>query len=164
MGLDVSVGARIYIGALSMEGDHNLRPLLQEKYSDGEPKISPDGRWMAYASDESGKAEVYVRSFPDVNQGKWQVSTGGGEDPLWSRDGRELFYKSGDTAMVVAVDTEPTLKPEKPRVLFRGTYSGMDIGTSTSSAPINLTYWDIHPDGKRFLMMKPATPQKSTSS
>ena len=82
-------------------------------------------RWMAYASNESGKYEVYVRPFPEVNKGKWQVSTSGGNSPLWSPDGRELFYRSGDAVMAVPVETEPTFKPGKPTVLFRGTYSAL---------------------------------------
>jgi serine/threonine-protein kinase len=111
---------------------------------------------MAYTSNESGRAEVYVRPFPEVNKDKWQVSTSGGNSPLWSRDGRELFYRSGDSAIAVAVQTEPTFKCGKPVPLFRGTYVFM--------------YWDISPDGKRFLMMKetaatakpaaPETPRK----
>ena len=87
-----------------------------------EPQISPDGRYVAYQSDESGKGEIYVRSFPDVNKGKWQVSSGGGDSPLWSPDGRELFYRSGDATMAVEVETEPTFKRGNPKILFKGTY------------------------------------------
>jgi hypothetical protein len=133
------------IGMLSMEGDHTRKPLLQEQYDEGYPRISPNGRWMAYMSYESGKAEVYVRSFPDVNKGKWQISANGGNSPLWSPDDRELFYRSGDAAMAVRVETEPIFKPGKPTVLFRGKYL---------SAPNTITGWDISPDGKRFLMLK----------
>ena len=68
--------------------------------------------------DESGKSEVYVRPFPDVNKGKWQVSTSGGNSPLWSPDGRELFYRSGDAAMAVPVETEPTFKAWKANSSF----------------------------------------------
>ncbi len=140
------------IGMISMEGDHVRRPLLQEKYFEKDPQISPDGRWMAYASNESGKYEVYVRPFPEVNKGKWQVSTNGGNTPLWSPAGRELYYHVGDAAMAVPVETEPTFKPGKPTALFRGTnirfVSGIDMN--------DFTYWDISPDGKRFLMLKDA--------
>ena len=73
-----------------MEGDHERKPLLQQRYLELQPKISPDGRWIAYASNESGRHEIYVRSFPDVNKGRWQVSTSGGDSPLWSPDGREI--------------------------------------------------------------------------
>ncbi len=100
---DLSARPQFNIGTLSMEGGRQLKPLLKEKYEKGQPKVSPDGRWMAYMSDESGKSEIYVRPFPEVNQGRWQVSTGGGDTPLWSPDGRELFYRSGDAVMAVAV-------------------------------------------------------------
>jgi serine/threonine-protein kinase len=134
------------IGILSIEGDRNRRPLLQEKHHEICPKTSPDGRWMAYASTESGKAEVYVRPFPDVNKGKWQVSTSGGVDPLWSPDGRELFYRNGEVVMAVSVKPDPTFSFETPKTLFRGTY--------VSTSAIDHHPWDISPDGKRFLMMK----------
>ncbi len=104
---------------------------------------------MAYQSDESGKGEIYVRSFPDVNKGKWQVSSGGGNSPLWSPDGRELFYRSGDATMAVEVQTEPTFKRGNPKILFKGTY------LSSTEQKVTMTAWDISPDGKRFLMIKP---------
>jgi serine/threonine-protein kinase len=136
------------IEMLSMEGDHALKPLLRESYSESQPKISPDGRWMAYTSDESRKNEVYVRPFPEVNNGRWQISTNGGDSPLWSPDGRELFYRSGDSVMAVSVKTESSFNiVGTPQILFRGTYVQ---GTLLEGSP-----WDIHPDGKRFLMIKP---------
>ncbi len=110
------------IGALSMEGDHKYRPLLKEKYNEFQPQISPNGRWMEYASDESGQVQIYVRPFPEVDGGRWQVSTSGGDSPLWSRDGRELFYHSGNAVMAVPVKTEPTFSRETPRTLFQGMY------------------------------------------
>ncbi len=147
---EVYEGTKVDIGTLSMEGDHSRKPLLKEDYIESHPHVSPDGRWLAYCSDESGKAEIYVRPFPDVDKGKWQVSTNGGNSPLWSPNGRELFYLTGDSttdaAMRVAVETRPTFKSSKPEVLFKGTY----VGFYPSDFP-----WDIHPDGKRFLMIKP---------
>lgn len=95
------------IGTLSLEGDHARKLLLHEEYSQGLPNISPDGKYMAYFSNESGRYEVYMRPFPEVNKGKWQISTGGGESPLWSPDGRELFYRNGGAVMAVPVDTNP---------------------------------------------------------
>ena len=68
------------------------RPLLNTTSSERAPAISPDGRWLAYESDESGRAEVYVRPFPAVDQGLWAISTSGGSEPRWARDGRELFF------------------------------------------------------------------------
>jgi serine/threonine protein kinase len=152
-------GDRMDIGMLSMEGDHEHSPLLTEEYVEMQPKISPDGRWMAYTALESDHWGVYVRPFPDVDKGKWQVSPGIGIGPLWSTDGKELFYRSPDGIMAVPVDTEPTFKLGKPKVLFPDTYISLLGGGSEGHA------WDIHPDGERFLMMKPfdvATPEEGS--
>jgi serine/threonine protein kinase len=136
------------IGTLSMEGGHASKPLLQEKYEESNARISPDGKWIAYQSNESGRFEIYVRPFPDVNQHKWPVSTSGGDTPLWSPDGRELFYRNDDATIAVPVEIQPTFKPGKPTLLFRGEYQ------ANRSQTFALTYWDISPDGKRFLMLK----------
>jgi serine/threonine-protein kinase len=149
-------GTSYDIGTLSMKGNHEWRPLLNQKYAEFQPKISPDGKWMAYASNESGQYEIYVRPFPEVNKGRWQVSTSGGRTPLWSPDGRELFYLNGDAVTRVSVEAEPTFKAGKPETLFRGTY----VQTSTNDAQP----WDISPDGKRFLMMKEARAAPSTEA
>jgi hypothetical protein len=119
------------------------RQHTNERHNGFAPEISPDGRWMAYNSDESGQLEVCVRPFPDVNRAKEQVSANGGVVPLWSPDGRKLYYRAGDAVMAVAVETEPAFKCGKPEVLFRGNYALSDRHP-----------WDISPDGKRFLMMK----------
>jgi serine/threonine protein kinase len=131
------------IGMLSMEGDHTRTPLLHEKYDEWYPVISPDGRWMAYMAAESGRIEVYVRSFPDVNKSKCPISTNGGAAPLWSPVSQELFYRHADAIMAVQYETEPAFKPGKTTVLFRRPEYALD-----------LNYWDISPDGKRFLLMK----------
>ncbi len=138
------------IGVLSMQGDRERKPLLQNKYNEAQPQISPDGRWMAYMSDESGSPQVYVRPFPEVNKGRWQVSTNGGDSPLWSRDGRELFYRTGDAVMAVAVKAEPAFSFEAPKTLFRGAYVSLNLNYGANE----LKPWDISPDGRRFLMMK----------
>jgi serine/threonine-protein kinase len=137
----------IAIGAVSLEGGFKWKPMLaNEKLWQSIPQVSPDGRWMAYYSDESGQGEVYVRPFPEVNKGRWQVSVAGGTEVLWSPDGRKLFYLNGDAVMSVKVETEPTFKPGKPETLFRGTYSPV---TTMEGHP-----FDVSPDSKRFLMMK----------
>jgi len=141
------------IGIMSMEGDHEWKPLLQEEYDEDQPQISPDGQWMAYVSNESGENEIYVRPFPDVDKGRWQISTAGGDSPLWSPDGRELFYRNGDEVMAVAVETKPTFSRGKPETLFSGTYASF---SSQESHP-----WDISSDGKRFLMMKESGTEAS---
>jgi serine/threonine protein kinase/Tol biopolymer transport system component len=147
---------------LSMEGEHERTPLLQTNYNEGYPKISPKGQWIAYQSDASGKNKVYVSSFPDVNQGKWTISTNGGDSPLWSPDGSELFYRSGDSFMAVDVETQPAFSSGKPKLLFRGTYS--TLYPSTPSSLMDQILWDIHPDGKRFLMVKPQATTGETST
>jgi serine/threonine protein kinase len=148
--MEISEGTNVDISAISMGGDHAKKQLLHDKHMEVDPRISPDGRWMAYSCNESGQLEVYVRPFPDVDGGTWQVSTDGGVWPLWSPDGRELFYRNEDKYMEVPVKTEPTFSFETPKVLFQGTY---DI---QPSLPM-VGNWDINPDGKRFLMIKPPT-------
>ena len=148
------------IGTLSMKDNHEWKPLLNQKYNELNPKISPDGKWIAYASDELGRYEIFVRAFPDVSKGRWQVSTNGGRTPLWSQDGQELFYRNDDAVMRVSVETSATFKAGNPETLFRGTYAGLPTADKTYDAQP----WDIHPDGKRFLMLKPSTSTGTTST
>ena len=149
------------IGALAMEGDRKYRPLLKEKYHEFQPQVSPNGRWMAYVSNESGQAQIYVRPFPAVDSGLWQVSTGGGNSPLWSRDGQELFYRNGSAVMAVAVKTEPSFDiVGTPQTLFRGPY--LSQPSRLVNTALQTYLWDVSPDGKRFLMMKEAGTAAST--
>jgi len=134
------------IGSLSMEGEHSYKALLQDKGTEFQPKISADGRWIAYTSDESGEAEIYVRPFPDIEKGKDKISLSGGNSPLWSPDGDELFYRNKDEVIRVPVQTKPAFKPGKPETIFRGDYTPLWNQDGHT--------WDISPDGKRFLMMK----------
>jgi serine/threonine-protein kinase len=138
------VGINPDLVMIATESKGEWKPLLMEAHSEAVPEISPDGRWMAYKSDESGKPEVYVRPFPEVNKGKSLISATGGEDPLWSFGGRELFYRNGEAVMAVKVETDPAFKPGKPEVLFQGKYAPHLTNGST---------WAIGRDG-RFLMMK----------
>lgn len=125
-----------------------VEPLLQTRFNELNARISPDGRWLAYQSDESGSPEIYVRPFPDVNAGRWQVSTGGGRVPTWSGDGRELFYLVGDgTFMSAAIEPGPSFVSRTPVKLFSGNFY---LGGGNS---IGRTY-DVMPDGRRFLMIK----------
>ncbi len=152
-------GVGFNIGSLSMEGEHPYKALLQQKYTELQPKISADGRWMAYMSDESGEGEIYVRPFPDIDKGKYKVSLNGGNSPLWSPDGRELFYRRNDEVIRVTVETKPTFNAGKPETLFRGDYLQL-------SQKIDAHPWDISPDGKRFLMMRTGkrTDEKKANS
>jgi eukaryotic-like serine/threonine-protein kinase len=121
---------------------------LSTPATEGAPRFSPDGRWMAYVSDESGRPEIYVQPFPGPG-GKWQLSTDGGIEPVWNPNGRELFYRSGDRMMAVAVTTAPTFSAGRPQMLFRGEYLA-------SPFPATGVTYDVTRDGQRFLMVKDA--------
>jgi serine/threonine-protein kinase len=136
------------IWALPLEGERTPRPFLQTQYMEVSPMLSPDGRWLAYGSNESGRYEVYVRPFPDSGSGRWQISTDGGTEPLWARNGRELFYRNEDKMVVVAIATEPVFKVGTRKVLFKVLFE-----KSRMSLPVHAQY-DIHPDGERFVMIK----------
>jgi serine/threonine-protein kinase len=111
------------------------------------PQVSPDGRWLAYQSSESGIVQVYVQSFPGLI-GKWQISTDGGDSPRWSRNGRELFYRHGQNMMAVDIETGDGFRAGTPKVLFEGRYLGGPVGMQPAIG------YDVSPDGKRFLMIK----------
>ncbi|MDA2928155.1 hypothetical protein MYX78_13175, partial [Acidobacteria bacterium AH-259-G07] len=138
---------------LSMEDEPTSQPLLQTQFNETSPAISPDGRWMAYRSVESGREEVYVRPFPKVEQGKWQISSDGGTRPLWGPEGRELFYQSDEAMMMVPIETESTFTAGSPGVLFGERYI-----TETGR------HYDISPDGQRFLMIKEGGQTEETSA
>jgi serine/threonine protein kinase/Tol biopolymer transport system component len=121
------------------------RALLQEPFNEAAPMFSPDGRWLAYVSDESGQYEIYVRPFPSLD-GKWRISTDGGEGPLWNPNGRELFYRNGDKMMAVDVTTQPTFSAGRPKMVFEGPYAPDPSGGRPN--------YDVSRDGQRFLMMK----------
>ena len=111
------------------------------------PALSPDAKWLAYASNESGRYEVYVRPYPDVNAGRWQVSQAGGLTPVWSRNGRELFYLDGAGMLVSAAVL--------PGATFTlGAQAALFNTSGYASNAISL-YYDVSPDGQRFLMLRP---------
>jgi Tol biopolymer transport system component len=122
------------------------QPFIQTPFTESAPRFSPDGRWMAYISDESGHREIYVQPYPGPG-GKWQISTDGGMEPVWNPNGRELFYRSGGRMMAVEITTQPGFAAGKPRVLFEGQYQ---------PTPVTFPNYDVSPDGQRFLMLKPS--------
>jgi serine/threonine-protein kinase len=135
---------------VDVAGSHQKTPLLHSKADEAYPDISPDGRWIAFVSNESGRNEVYVQPFPKLGS-RHQISIDGGTAPAWSRDGRELLYTTTETVggqasltrmMAVAVTTAPTFVASKPRRLFEGRY-----GAAAVVRP-----YDVSPDG-RFLMV-----------
>lgn len=114
--------------------------------NEGAPRFSPDGRWLAYVSDESGRPEIYVQPYPGPG-GKWQISVDGGIEPAWNPNGRELFYRSGNRMMAVQVALQPTFSAGRPTMLFEGEYLA-------SPFPNTGTTYDVTRDGQRFLMVK----------
>ncbi|MGD0697638.1 MAG: protein kinase [Terriglobia bacterium] len=138
-------GSDIWI--LPLFGDKKPFPFLASPFNEAQASFSPDDRWLAYVSDESGKFEVYVVPFPQGN-GKWQVSTGGGGNPRWRRDGKELFYVSpADELMAVEVrEKSGSLEVGNPRTLFRT--------NSVAAYRINsVAAYDVAPDGNKFVVL-----------
>ena len=130
------------------EGDPQL--FLNTPAQDRAPAFSPDGRWLAFVSDKSGVDEIYIRPYPGPGQ-EFTISTGGGKEPVWSRDGSELFYRSADDLMVVTVDLGTTFSPGTPRRLFADPY------TRDNSASAGVPNYDITPNGQRFVMVRGAS-------
>jgi serine/threonine-protein kinase len=129
------------IQVLSLDGSDTIQPFLQASSHLSGPHFSPDGRWVAYSTDESGRREVCVQPFP-IASGKWMVSTEGGQYSRWARSGREIFFFRGDQLMSVDVETQPVFKAGTPHGLFQTTgYLGAGN-------------YDVAPDGQHFLMIK----------
>jgi Tol biopolymer transport system component len=142
-GLDPETGIDIFI--VKIDGDRKPEPFLNSRFNEIQPMFSPDGRWMAYVTDESGRDEVYVRPYPGPGD-LIPISIDGGVEPVWSPDGKVLYYRdfSGGKMMAVSFVTEPELRVGKPRLLFEGKYF--------RGAPWGRNY-DIAPDGTRFIMI-----------
>ena len=122
------------------------KPLLQAKWTMRNAQFSPDGRWLAYASNETGSWEIYVSPFPSAN-GKWQVSSAGGQEPRWRQDGKELFYLSAEGKMMaLAVTPGASFKAGSPVALFQTTHRRQPV-----SAQDRFSY-DVSGDGQRFLI------------
>jgi serine/threonine-protein kinase len=119
---------------------------LATQFNEYRPALSPDERWLAYESNESGQFEIHVRPFPDVGTGKWQVSSGGGGEPKWSRDGRMLFYLGPTSLMEAAVGDGAAFTRVTPKaVLDREPYL---------YNPVPPRSYEVSPDGQRFLFLK----------
>jgi Tol biopolymer transport system component len=132
------------IWVLNLEEEEKANAVRDTRFDEHSPIFSPDGRWMAYVSDESGRYEVYVQSHPP-GRGRWLVSAGGGTEPVWSADGRELFYRNADAMMAVPISAGADFSAGKPAKLFerslkRGIYDSLS--------------YDVTADGQSFLMIE----------
>lgn len=132
------------IRVLALDSGRTRRTVIEGAFQYHSPSLSPDGRWLAYVSDEDGGNQVYVRPFPGPG-GKWQISKGGGLEPRWSSTGREIFFRAGPSLMAASVQAGTTFSSGDARVLF------------STDAPYG-TYvpnYDVTRDGKTFIMLKP---------
>jgi Tol biopolymer transport system component len=152
----VVVGRKYSLWVLPLTGDDRKpMPYLQTESNASQARFSADSRWIAYTSNESGKQEIYVRPFPAASGGKWIVSKGGGNQPHWRRDGKELYYLSADSKLmsVEVATTSGTFQAGIPKALFAAPISGG--GTN-----VNVTRYDVTADGKKFLIN--ALPTETT--
>ena len=139
---------------LPTAGDRKARPLLASKFSEASPKLSPDGKWLAYCSNESGRPEAYIVEVIGGRPGaKIQVSTDGGTDPVWRPRGGEIFYRNNDKMMTVSVSIQPKLTLSKPRELWtRHLMHGS--GASCGMPGVASANYDVTADGDRFVMIE----------
>jgi Tol biopolymer transport system component len=135
------------IWRVGVAGDRAPRQVLAGAFLNYNPSLAPDGRWMAYVSDESGRSEVYVRPYPGPG-GRWQVSLDGGSEPVWSPTGREIFYRSGDRMMAATVRTQAGFEVGTRTELFEGSYD---------QVPFQLPNYDVTRDGRTFVMLQQVT-------
>ena len=139
------------IWALPVDSPNDAFPVVQSRFFDARPSFSPDGQWVAYESDESGRPEIYVRPFPGPG-GKWQVSPGGGEEPHWSADGREIFYLDvAQNVVAVPVTTTANFRAGVPEVLFEARFF----------PTLQRNRFVATPDGQRFLTLSPMASQSN---
>jgi Tol biopolymer transport system component len=148
----LSVSGGVELWTVPLQGKPEPKRYLANGFNLAHPAISPDGRWMAYDSDESGRVEVYAQSFPNPDLKRWRVSPTQGSEPLWTRGGRELVYRKGDSVIAVSVDLQRG-QTGPSRVLFAGPYPDNPGWTRPHS-------YDVSRDGGRFLMAK-LPPMKS---
>ena len=134
------------IRTFSVEDERQPQEFVVTEFNERHPMFSPDGQWIAFTSNRSGQDEIYVKAYPGPG-GIVQISSEGGSQPLWARDGKELFYRNGDKMTVISVQTEPTFKMlAAPRILFQGSYYFGSFDWASN--------YDVTPDGQRFVMVK----------
>ena len=138
-----TAGGRRDVQVLSLE-DAQTRPLISTRFPERVPRLSPNGRWLMFQSSETGTFEIFVKPFPNVNEGGWQVTRSGGRHPLWARDGRALFYMAEERLVTVPVETESSFVFGNAEVITDG--AARDSGQAPN--------YDVDLDGERFVMVK----------
>ena len=139
---------------MDVRRDARAAPVVADAADTYGASVSPDGRWLAYHSNASGRYEIYVRDLTGTG-GQWQVSNAGGEEPHWSKDGRELYYRAVNRMMVATIETQPAFRSSTPRALFDGVYNWRSD---------SLRSYDVDPVTGRFLMIRPVDEGQSPSS
>jgi len=128
---------------LPLRDPYEMRPFRRTPAAERQGTFSPDGHWLAYASNESGRSEIYVEPVPGPG-GRWQLSNDGGEQPRWAQNGREIFYRNGTRMMSVPVEFQPSFRAGKPVELFDRKF---DRGGAVGG-------YDVSPDGQTFVMTR----------
>jgi serine/threonine-protein kinase len=154
--LAVAGAGSLDLYAMQLAVDSVPRPILAEPHDEGSPALSPDGRWLAYVSTETGEAQVFVRPFPAVQQGKWQISTAGGDAPAWSHDSRELVFRSADGGDIYAADMARGPSETSPRKLL-----ALPAQSQFESNGLDGRMFGLSRDGRRFLMVRQGAGDKS---
>jgi hypothetical protein len=137
---DPKTGSDLWM--VRLDGVHHVQPFLQTPFNEESAVFSPDGRWLAYSSDESGTMQVYAVRYPDGG-GRIQISTEGGSEPVWAADGHELFYRNGDRMLAVGIAGHPVLAVGRPQLLFTAAF-----------LHFNSPSYAVTHDGQHFLMMR----------
>ena len=149
---------KLDLWVLPLFGDRKPFPFARTEFNEIQGQISPNGRWMAYASDESGAPEVYVRSFGEREPGKWRISVNGGSEPMWRRDGTELFYLAADRKlMAVSIDGEAAFKAGPPVVLFETRQTPVSGGAFETR-----NTYVVSSDGQQFLIDTPTDSKRAS--
>ena len=147
-------GTGLGIWLLPMEGDRKPRAFLESRFNPTHAEFSPDGKWMAYVSNESGSPAVYVQPYPGPGE-KIRISTSGGTEPIWTANGKELLYRSFTSSGLgffsAAIRSLSPFRVDTPRLLFEAKFGDYDSTTPTRG-------WDVSADGQRFLLVRPAGP------
>lgn len=154
---ELAPATREDVMAVTLDGSHTVTALVQSPSRERNGVVSPDGRWLAYEADSSGRFEIWVRPYPAVGATQWQVTTGGGTRPLWTKSGKELVYVAPSGAVMgLSVPSGPSWGADAPKLLVKEGYR-------TNPADSGRTY-DISPDGERFLLIKQGTSSQQTAA